>query len=147
MTRKTAFVFFLCLIIVIALFWYAKYANTEYIVKINDTAHFNSITDGYIYFGRETCPSCELFLPLLEEVAKEQKVIVYYFDTNHFRNNALLSEDEMSAILTKYKIEEVPVIVNVIAGEVDSLYGATFSIDQVDNIKKDIRNFFSNNYS
>jgi len=69
---------------------YLDAQNKEYIINIENADMFFDITDGFVYFGRDTCPSCELFLPLLMEVAKDENKQVYYFNTGYFRVNNLL---------------------------------------------------------
>lgn len=130
-------------IIVLLLASYLNAVGQNYIIQITDTSELYQLSDAYIYFGRENCPSCELFLPLLEEVTKEEKIQIYYFDTNYFRDNSLLTETELQAVFEEYRVEEVPVIISVKAGEVNGAYGATFTLEQADNIKKDIREFLS----
>lgn len=120
-----------------------SYLSRDYIREIEDASTFYNITDGYIYFGRPNCPSCELFLPLLTSVANQETVNVYYFNTNYFRDNALITEDEMAQILETYQVVEVPIIVEIQNGQVIGSYGANFNENETEMIRTGIRGFLT----
>lgn len=114
------------------------------IVKIERDADLFDIDDGYVYFGRETCSSCIAFLPILTEVANDQGITVYYFDTGYFRGNSLLSEEELQTIFTDYQVLSVPIVVEMRDGEPCSTLIPKFN-EQKDNtsdIKESIKTFF-----
>lgn len=61
--KKIAVVAFFSIVILVVSF-YLKSLSDEYVLDIKDANTFYEISDGYVYFGRPTCPSCELFKPL-----------------------------------------------------------------------------------
>lgn len=141
--KKAVAVIAISLIAVLGTGYYLNSLNTEYLIDIKNSQTFNEISTGYVYFGRPTCPSCRLFQPLLSDVAREQKVQVYYFNTDYFRENSILSEDELQTIFKKYKIESVPILIKLVNGSLDSSFGADFVEDQSPKIKNEMRDFIS----
>ncbi|KXG77106.1 hypothetical protein AN619_06360 [Thermotalea metallivorans] len=140
--KKIAIVGFFIIVIILVSF-YLKSLSDEYVIDIKDANTFYEISDGYVYFGRPTCPSCELFKPLLTEVANKEKVQVYYFNTDYFRDNSLLTEEELREIFEKYKIEQVPILIKLVNGSLDSSFGANFVENEAEKIKKEIRDFIT----
>ena len=130
-------------LVVLSTILYVQSISQNYIVRLTDPSELTDLSNAFVYFGRENCPSCELFFPLLEKVSSNERIEVYYFDTNYFRDHALLTETELQAILTEYRVEEVPVIVLIEEGKVTGAYGANFTIDQAENIQKDIFEFLT----
>lgn len=61
-----------------------------------------------VYFGRETCPICQIYEPVLEETLDELNIEAYYFDTDAWRAN-----DEFSTILDHYGIAGIPDLVYI----------------------------------
>ncbi|AEG61416.1 thioredoxin family protein [Desulforamulus ruminis] len=138
--RKFAVIVFFLIVILIVSF-YVKSLNNEYVLDITVANTFYEISDGFVYFGRPTCPSCELFKPLLTEVAKEENIQVYYFNTDYFRNNSLLTEAELKEIFEKYQIQQVPILIKLVNGSLDSSFGANFIEEESGKIKEEIRDF------
>lgn len=130
-------------LVILSTILYVQSISQNYIVRLTDPSELTDLSNAFVYFGRENCPSCELFFPLLEKVSSNERIEVYYFDTNYFRDHALLTETELQAILTEYRVEEVPVIILIEDGKVTGAYGANFTIEQADNIQKDILEFLT----
>lgn len=141
--KIAALMFFIILILMMKL--HLDSLSKEYLLDIADTATFYEISesDGFVYFGSSTCPSCKLFKPLLTEVAKEENIQVFYFDINYFVNNSLLTEDELTRILDKYRIIQVPALIKLVNGSLDSNYGTNFTEAQSEEIKEQIRDFIT----
>lgn len=64
-----------------------------------------------VYFGRKTCPSCQLAERILVPYLESNKLTVLYFDTDEWRNHNLFKE-----ILDEYNINKIPTIVKIIDG-------------------------------
>jgi thiol-disulfide isomerase/thioredoxin len=122
---------------------YSHILSAEYVTDITDVASFYEITDGFIYFGRPTCPSCELFLPLLTDIANTERVSVAYFNTDYFRENNLIPEEELQNIFSKYQIIKIPMLVKLVSGGVDSAYGAEFNEDESARVRTQIQEFIN----
>lgn len=80
---------------------YEGFAETEHVfVEITMTeaiAMFADGDSGFIYFGKPDCPWCVELLPILNELAKEHGILVWYVD----RNKASAEEKTaMTALLT-----------------------------------------------
>lgn len=131
------------ILVVLSTILYVQSISQNYVVRLTDPSELTDLSNAFVYFGRENCPGCELFFPLLEKVSSNERIEVYYFDTNYFRDHALLTETELQAILTEYRVEEVPVIVLIEDGKVTGAYGANFTMEQADNIQKDILEFLT----
>ncbi len=92
-----------------------------------------------VYFGRPTCPICNKVTPILEEVLKNEKKEIYYFNTDEWRDN-----DKFETILNFYGIEGVPSIINIKKDksfEKLNLYENITEIEDVNKIKNRIKEF------
>jgi predicted bacteriocin transport accessory protein len=117
--------------------------NEEYIIDVPDVSALYEISDGFVYFGRPSCPSCELFKPILEKAARKEGIRIYYFNSDYFRNNALADEDELQDIFAKYQVIEVPILIRLVNNTVDSSYGANFTLGAKEKISNEIREFIT----
>ncbi len=59
--------------------------------------------DFILYIGRETCPECINFVPLLSEIAREENVKVLYLDSTNTDKSKDIKE-----FRDKYSITYVP---------------------------------------
>lgn len=66
----------------------------------------------YIYVGRPSCPDCEEFMPVLQQVVKNNHT-VYYYNTDETREDT-----EHEALLTQLKVESVPILIKTSNGVV-----------------------------
>ena len=119
------------------------YNYNEYIIKIENADMFFGIIDGFVYFGRNTCPFCYRFLPLLRDVADEERVQVFYFDTDHFRKYNLLTNDELQDVFANYQITHVPIIIKLVNGKFYDSFTPLFSVGEDDTniVRESARNF------
>ncbi|MCL2085761.1 thioredoxin family protein [Candidatus Saccharibacteria bacterium] len=51
-------------------------------------AFLNEGQSGFLYVGRPTCPFCQVFEPMLAEVAAEKNLQVFYYNTEDNSGNA-----------------------------------------------------------
>lgn len=76
------------------IFYYASY---DEIVKVLTKG------TGVILFGFPSCPWCQAYVPILEEVAKEQGVEkIYYYDIKEIRKENTKEYNELVDILKEY---------------------------------------------
>ena len=54
----------------------------DYIHPIGSLDTLLNLTDGFVYIGRPTCPSCNRFMPLLTEATTRTGTHVYYLNTD-----------------------------------------------------------------
>ncbi len=113
------------------------------IVKIENADDFFSIKEGYIHFGRESCSSCRAFIPILSEIAIQKNITVYYFDTGYFRENALLTENELQIIFSDYQVISVPIVIEIRDGQTNDTYVPMFNEerDNTDVVKSALIDF------
>ena len=68
----------------------------------------------FLFVGRPTCPYCMEFSPLLEEVIRENSLLVYHYNTDDGQENG---GDLYGEILTKLNVSGVPVMMRIENGE------------------------------
>lgn len=59
-----------------------------------------------LYVGRETCPACVEFVPILSEFTYDNNIEVYYLDSTDTENNK-----EIKTFRNYHKIEYVPSLI------------------------------------
>ncbi|HBG5055995.1 TPA: hypothetical protein KQF55_003687 [Clostridioides difficile] len=78
------------------------------LIKITSTDVFNEKSDKFIYFGRETCPICQIYEPNLISVLSEKNMEIYYFDTDYWRE-----KKEFNEILEYYEVNGIPSLIHI----------------------------------
>lgn len=78
-------------------------------IMVENPLELYTITNQYIYFGRETCPSCKLAEKIIGPILEERGMLIYYFDTDKLREH-----EAFDVVLHDFEIEEVPMIVEII---------------------------------
>lgn len=74
-----------------------EYASIDEILKIIDNG------TGIIYFGFPSCPWCQAYVPVLDEVAREQNIEkVYYYNPKEIRKNNTEEYKKIVAVLGDY---------------------------------------------
>lgn len=145
MKKKNYIFIFLVLMIPVLIIGYAKenskqknLINTN-LTLIEDVNFFNNNSNIIVYFGRPTCPNCNMFTPTLEEVLKSRKEKIYYFNTDYWR-----SDEKFEEILTKYSINSIPVLINIKdenSFEKLDLLGDGLDLTDTDLVKQEIVKF------
>lgn len=82
-----------------------------------------NIKSGYIYFGRPSCPSCQIFYPILQLASLRENKQIWYFNTDYFRTKKKLPEYEILQVCNKYKISRVPMLIYVENGKIIDSFG------------------------
>lgn len=115
------------------------------ITRIENSDMFRMINTGFVYFGRDTCPFCREFKPLLEKAILQENIEVFYFDTDYFRKNNLLTEEELQDIFREFMIFQVPTLIKVREGLVYDVLTADIRLDEYHIVKNSIRYFIDVN--
>jgi len=95
----------------------------------------------YVYFGRPTCPDCEDFMIILEDFVSENKILVYYFNTDDLRNEA-----EYEDIIEVFEVTWVPALYKVQQNAIIDKFPLLFERDpsdvEVDECRQVLNVFF-----
>lgn len=91
--------------------------------ELVDNDQFNDIVSDsesvFVYIGRDTCPHCAKFAPLLREAIKETNHLVYYYDTAAAREDNV---DKLTENMEKFEITNVPALIKIENGaKIDAL--------------------------
>lgn len=102
--------------------------NTAY-AEIKSEADYEEVMaeeEAYVYFGRDSCPYCRAFKPLLEEGMKKTGTKVYYYDTDAHKD-----DDDFQDILDAHEVQTVPKLVRLQKGKVVDYVDHTHSQEEV----------------
>ncbi len=81
-------------------------------IQLDDISQLlNGNFEGVVYFGRDTCPACIKLNIVIDQALKNHNCQIYKFDTDAWRNN-----DSFDAILEKYHVDEIPMLVEISSG-------------------------------
>lgn len=117
---------------------FGVYINKNTKMKIESFEEFNNINNGYIYFGREDCPACNIFEPVLDSVTKNNLLKINYVDTNLFRDKNL------EKFLEKFNVTQVPTIIEVKDGKmIGSFEGEAYNEFGKESLERDLKLFVS----
>lgn len=67
----------------------------------------NDYHNSFLFFGRPTCPHCRVFIPMLYKIARNQKLKIYYFDTDSDING------QAKKLLLSLGIVELPQLIQL----------------------------------
>ncbi len=83
------------------------------------------LPDGFVAFVKQDCPTCELIVPVLEQLAEAELLsVVYTQDDVSFPNLPITSDDTSLEMSFFYEIETVPTLLKTVKGrEVDRIVG------------------------
>ena len=97
----------------------------------------------YIYFGRPTCPDCQVFLPILAESIAENSANVYYFNTDDRRK-----DEEYGNIINIFGVYWVPSLYrvrnNVIVAKFPLQFSRSADEEALAKCRNELREFISN---
>lgn len=57
----------------------------------------------FLYIGREDCPACRKFVPILKKIREEENLTVLYVDAN-------VDDPGFPAMIEKYQLEFIPIL-------------------------------------
>lgn len=106
------------LLVILGLLLLLGFLNKKFVHEIKNIKGLRKLDEGILYFGKPSCPNCEMFKPILNEMADEERVKVYYFNTDYFRENELLDSDEMAEVLKEFNVERVPSLKALAEGKI-----------------------------
>lgn len=88
----------------------AKDINYEEIVATFQATTFaeanekmNAGDEFFLYIGREDCPACKKFVPLLKKIREEKGFDVLYVDAN-------VEDPDFPEMIAKYRLEYIPIL-------------------------------------
>ena len=135
----TFFIISLIINLILSYVIYNQYNNRIVIDTFTDKIYDiekleNYELQGYILFGRDTCPICREFNKYLEEyVNNNPETKIYKFDTDYWRNH-----NKYKDILEQYKIDQVPTLIKLVDKNI-----IVFDISKYENIQQGLNIFFS----
>lgn len=101
--------------------------NSGQVKQVTEIQDVYKINNGYIYFGRPTCPSCRLFEPILKLIAEERHIKIKYFNSDYFRKEKKASDEELMKLFEKYEVARIPLLVYIKDGKLYEAFGAELS--------------------
>ncbi|MBC2035431.1 thioredoxin family protein [Listeria booriae] len=86
----------------------------------------------FVYFGRPSCEYCQAFKPKLENSAKKEKMTVYYYNTDKYRDSS-----NFESTLKQYGVTKIPYLVKIENGEIkDSIFDVSHESEITEFIQK-----------
>lgn len=82
--------------------------------------------EAYLYFGRDSCPYCRAFEPLLKQAMADTGATVYHYDTDARKN-----ERNFQDILDTHEVKTVPKLVHLQRGKVVGFVDHTHSQEEI----------------
>ena len=79
---------------------------------VTDVEAFLAIQNGFVYFGRPTCPACGPFSRTLYDLALSTGTTVYYFNTD-----MLVGHPQRAAALDRFGVTTVPSLFHINNGQ------------------------------
>lgn len=80
---------------------------------------------GFLYAGRPTCPHCQVFAPILTSAVKNEKLEVFYYDTDAANSD----KNKKSEALAVINVSSVPAFMYIKDGEIVANLSVTDSKD------------------
>lgn len=95
---------------------------------------FAAKSDFFLYVGRPTCPDCEEFYPVLEEIVSAGGQRIYYYNTEVKASG----KRKMRAYVKSLGIDEIPMILQVENGEIAARYNGQKDKD-IEDFSREIK--------
>lgn len=95
---------------------------------------FAAKSDFFLYVGRPTCPDCEAFYPVLEEIVSAGSQRIYYYNTEVKASG----KRKMRAYVKSLGIDEIPMVLQVEHGEITARYNGQKDKD-IEDFSKEIK--------
>lgn len=121
--RKILFILMGLLVVLGGLYFFMK--PQSYVVEIKDEASYKAVMAedvAYLYFGRDTCPYCRKFEPLMNQAIEETEAKVYKYDTDKHKKDSDFQE-----IIDANEVETVPKLVRLEKGVITDFVDHTHS--------------------
>jgi len=142
-TKVTKIIISIFIIIIAISYLFIPLLNKDYFTELDTIDEFHSINSGFIYFGSTDCPSCVGFKPILEKYAQKNMYKIYYFNFKHFTENNLITKEELNKIIEDYKIEQIPILIEVRNKEIKgSMIAQVYSIRGAEHVIEQLKIFF-----
>lgn len=130
-------------IIITSIFFYNTLSNPLIIQikSLNQLESINTNNKNFLYFGRPSCPSCKIFLPILEIISKDYNEEIFYFNSDYFRNETNVTDEQLLEIFDKYEVQSIPLISYIKNDITENAFGAVFNLNESNSIYNDLRDF------
>ena len=90
------------------------------IIRFDSIEEFETITNGYFYFGRDNCEDCQRLKETLATLTPEKHLELWYFDINYLKSIGCEEAQKTHDILVKYGIDFIPTVVYIEDGKVQN---------------------------
>lgn len=101
----------------------------SFVAEVRNKTGYDAVMDeevAYLYFGRDTCPYCREFEPLMNEAIQETGTKVYKYDTDDHKNDG-----DFQDILDASEVKTVPKLVRLEKGVVTDYVDHTHTQAQI----------------
>lgn len=85
---------------------------SPFIIPVTNLDDLLNLENGFVYFGRPTCPGCVRFMPQLIAAVEASEISVYYFNNDDWREDPRFMD-----ILGAFNVTGVPNLTIVENGE------------------------------
>ena len=93
--------------------FYLKSLNRDYFIEIESVANH---VQGIIYIGNPTSPDCRRFEPIIRDISREERIKVFYFNTENLKATANVESSVTSNYVLDNYVESIPTIIVVRSG-------------------------------
>lgn len=114
--------------------YYINNINRYFVNISNQEIEYIIYQDKYniIYVGRPSCPQCAIVEPLFRNIARNNSVTVYYYNTHIAREE---NSDKMIEVITRHNINTIPTVLYTRNGEILYLFDMSNSEDIVERFE------------
>ncbi len=95
---------------------------------------FAEESDFFLYVGRPTCPDCQAFYPVLEEIVSARGKRIYYYNTEVKASE----KRKMRAYVENLGIDEIPMVLQVEQGKIKAHYNGQRDKD-IEDFSKELK--------
>lgn len=99
---------------------YENYINTYKSISAKQFINKYSSREHFLYIGRKTCPHCKKFVPKLTVASKNEKIEIFYIDSDKYRK-----DKHFQSLVNKFDVKFVPYLARINSGEVKEVLNIT----------------------
>lgn len=91
--------------------------NSVKIKQVSGIQEIYDLEEGYLFFGRPSCPACQRFKPILKLISKERRIEFNYVNSDYLRDEKRIPEEDLRQVINKYNIDSIPYLAYVKNGK------------------------------